>query len=282
MRLTNTKGLPDVFLKACEPRKQTSDISVTQLIDSPRAVQLKKRHYDSLEVDVSDQIWALFGTAIHNVLEKSADTDALVEENLSITMNGWKISGMADWFDGKVLCDYKTTSAWTIVYKSQVVKWEEQLNLYAHLYRAHGFKPEKLQIVAILKDWSKMKMMQSEDYPRNKVIVINVDLWSEEKAKLFLETKVELHQSQEPVADENLILCSKEERWEDADKWAVMKRGGKRALKLCDTQLLAQEIVDNKWKDAEYIEHRPAVARRCQEYCDVSAQCSQFNKGDSR
>ena len=42
------------YTRGTEP----SDISVTQLIDSPQVLQLRKKHRDDIVEDVSDRIWA--------------------------------------------------------------------------------------------------------------------------------------------------------------------------------------------------------------------------------
>ena len=48
---------------------QPSDISVTQLIDSPQVLQLRKQHKDDIVEDVSDRIWAIYGSAVHAIVE---------------------------------------------------------------------------------------------------------------------------------------------------------------------------------------------------------------------
>jgi hypothetical protein len=61
-------------------------------------------------------------------------------------------------------------------------------------------------------------------------------------------------------------MCTDEERWTTPQKFALMKNGAKRATKLFD---IKPETVE----DGYFIEHRPAVYRRCEDYCSVSKFC---------
>lgn len=67
--LTNKFNLPEVFVQACKIDRHftNGDISVTGLIDSPQIFMLKKNH--EYEVDVSEKIDMLLGTAMHHVFE---------------------------------------------------------------------------------------------------------------------------------------------------------------------------------------------------------------------
>ena len=57
-----------------------------------------KEQYDSqIEVDAVDMVWALFGTAVHSVLENSKQSDnVLTEERLYSEVDGWVLSGAVD------------------------------------------------------------------------------------------------------------------------------------------------------------------------------------------
>ena len=69
--ITNKYGLPDSFVEAVklDHHVTVGDISCTQLIDSPQIRYLKKNH--DIEEDVMDRMWALFGSAVHHILERS-------------------------------------------------------------------------------------------------------------------------------------------------------------------------------------------------------------------
>ena len=159
MKLTNKFGLPDPVVRALtrsEYSKGDSNRSITQLIDSPRVRILRQEHWDDLEEDVSEKMWAVMGTAAHKMFEDTADEKRVSEERLYTEIDGWVISGAIDVQkienDGIVVMDYKTTSVWSVILgKSQ---WEYQLNCYAALVRRVKNVPVKgLKVIAILRDW---------------------------------------------------------------------------------------------------------------------------------
>lgn len=78
MRITNKFNLPETIVKAVkhDTHKMApgADLSVSALIDAPQIRVLKKRVRD-LEQDASEMLWALLGTAMHNVLERAYNTN---------------------------------------------------------------------------------------------------------------------------------------------------------------------------------------------------------------
>ncbi len=68
---TNEFNLPESYVQAVKIDKHRvhGDISVTQLIDSARVRVLRKQHDEV--IDVSTMVWALLGTSIHTLLERS-------------------------------------------------------------------------------------------------------------------------------------------------------------------------------------------------------------------
>lgn len=84
--LTNKLGLPDTIVKACsyDSHKVAGDLSVTQLIDSPRVRILKRKH--DYEEDVSDMLFALMGTALHHILER-ANIDQVRQRAFMLTVD---------------------------------------------------------------------------------------------------------------------------------------------------------------------------------------------------
>ena len=76
MIMTNEHNIPVQFLnfeKSEKYSKGHADISVTTLIDSPRVNILRQEYEKQMTFDVADKIWALFGTAVHKVLESSKE-----------------------------------------------------------------------------------------------------------------------------------------------------------------------------------------------------------------
>ena len=99
MQLTNKFNLPQTFVNVIQRptyTKGNAHISATELINSPRIVQLKQKHWDDLEQDASEMVWALFGTSVHGLLERFSSESELVEERIQIELDGQVISGQPD------------------------------------------------------------------------------------------------------------------------------------------------------------------------------------------
>ena len=285
MKITNKFNLPETILNVlARPTysKGKANISATELINSPRIVQLKRKHWDDVEEDASSMVWSLFGSAVHNILEHGKQDNHIVEERVHITHEGWHISGAVDlqevYEDGIVINDYKTTTAWAV--QNDKPEWEEQLNIYAWLIQKAKNKPVKgLRIVAIVRDWSARDAKAKEDYPQAPIVILDQQLWPFEKAELFIEERLKAHGEAyfESETDGQLPECSPEDMWEKPTTWAVIKVGGKRAKSVHSTQRDADADLSTAGKGYE-IQVRPGERTRCKSYCQVSQWCTQYQK----
>jgi hypothetical protein len=274
MKVTNKYNLPESFVHACSRDYSPSinRISVTQLIDSPLIRRLRIAHWDKIEVDVSDMIWMLLGTSVHYVLEQHSilNKNLLTEEYLTAEIDGQIISGQIDLMDNNgVISDYKVTSVYAFLL-SDKDSWHKQLNVYKWLYNKNGFDVSKLQIVAILRDWSKMKSLRDSNYPEVPVIIKEIDIMSNDEVEEYIRERIKIHN------DIN-YECSDEEKWARGGKFAVMKKGRKRALKLFDKKEDAEEYLKSL-DDKHYIEERPKEYFRCENFCDVNKFCPFYQK----
>jgi hypothetical protein len=193
---------------------------------------------------------------------------------------GWKVTGATDLYDGKgVITDIKNTSVWSVL-RGVKDDWVIQLNLYCALWRNHNWPVTKLQIIAILRDWSKHQIKRSSDYPKHQVQVLPVPLWLPEDAHKYMTERVTLHQEAEHLSDADLPMCSPGERWERPTTYAVKVKGQKRAKRVLESMEEAEVWAkDNMKKDFD-IEVRPGESVRCESYCDCSQFCD-FKKGGS-
>ena len=287
MKITNKFNLPETFLSFARDGKYDkgqSDISVTTLIDAPRVNILKQQRTDDIEADVSDMIWPLFGTAVHHMLESAAPKgNVTMEERLFVNIDNWVVSGQIDHqeeHNGVIfISDYKVTSVWSVIYGKE--DWVRQLNCYAHMVRlAKGKDVGGVRIIAILRDWQRREAQFKPDYPQSPVAVVEIPLWDSAKAQAYMEERVHLHQDAQMIWDtrEAVVECSDEERWTKADSWAVMKMGGKRATKVCETEDEAKEWIKNQspTRLAYQVVKRPGGRTRCEQYCSVSEFCTQW------
>jgi hypothetical protein len=273
MQITNLTRLPEPLVNAVSRKREPRQgiISVTELISPPQMRALTLKHWSELTEDASDRIWATMGQLMHKLLEEHGreSREHLIEHTLTSEVEGLIVTGTLDLYrnDGGVLTDYKFVSVWTTI-DGVKREWEQQLNLYAELLRRHGHAVNRLEIVAIYRDWSKMRA-QDSSYPQSQVSVFDVPLWPQDEAAGFLEERVRLHKQAEGGV---FIACTAEERWERRTKYALMRRGRKSALKLFDTHEEATAAVS---QPDQYVEMRPGASTRCESYCAVSAFCQQ-------
>lgn len=261
MRITNHYGLPAPLVNAIRNdaySKGESDISVTQLVQPPQPRKLLRGREPA--EDASDRIWTLLGQAVHTILERAYPDTAITEKRLFTKVRGWIVSGQFDVYDNGALSDYKVTSVYAREAKRE---WINQLNLLAALCRRNEMPVARVEIVAIYRDWRKKEAL-SEDYPQSQVAVLPVPLWAPEEAEAFLEDRVMVHQMEVPPP------CTDEERWLSPEKWALMKKGQKRAIKLYDAR---PEI---ELESGQYWGHRPGSYRRCESYCQAAPICPQW------
>lgn len=284
MKLTNKFHLPQTIvnvLKRPTYSKGKANLSVTQLINSPKIVALSSKFADELEEDASDMVWSLFGSAIHNVLEHGKDHNHVIEERIHVEIDGWKISGAVDLQiineDGSIsIRDYKTTSAWAAM--SDKVEWEQQLNLYAWLVqKVKGKSVKDLGIVAILRDWSRREASTREGYPEAPIKELPIVLWTLEEQEEFVRHRISKHSECEFALEvgEHLPKCTPAEMWEKPTVYAVRKKGGVRAKSLHESEEEANAAVAHLGKDYE-VEVRPGERTRCANFCAVNAYCQQW------
>ena len=230
MEYTNASNLPKAIERAVanDPySSKGSNISATRLIAPPRIRVLEMRNWDLLKEDVSDKIFALLGQSVHHIIERSKQRIDLSERRLfykddKIT-NGWTLSGSFDYLErtGRLI-DFKVTSAWATLNALENPKpeWENQLNVLDFLCRKNQktltsyskpIKVRSLSIMAILRDWSKLRVMQSDNYPRKQVVMIPVRRWTPKEQDDYIKARIKLHQDAEKSS--KLPLCTAKERW---------------------------------------------------------------------
>lgn len=269
MKITNRRNLPFPLVAACAPREPRPDrISVTQLIGPPRIRTLSLEHWDEIEEDAADRLWAVMGSAMHALLEQHGSSDALTEERLEarLVREGASypvLSGRPDYYDADgVLWDWKFTSLWAL--KDGVKpEWSRQLNVYAWLFRMHSFEVKALRVCAVFRDWSKSDAMKGLPPAQ----VYEVEMLEHTTVEDYICARLDL------FASDPMALCTPEERWDTPPIFAVMKQGNKRAIKLCDTREDAEREMIERGTKGGYVQERPGRSIRCEQYCPVAKFC---------
>ena len=286
MIVSNRLNLPAAFVNAVSVRRHNEPgcFSATTLNKGCKEIILSDRHFDEITVDAADSVWAVWGTAVHALLESQPDNN-FHEESFKVPVSNSFVTGQVDSYDMEngVINDWKTASVWKVQF-NDFKDWRAQGLTYAWLLQQSGLEVKKCRFVALLKDHSKTKAKNDSSYPQSPVFIYEFDVTAadmEETAARILSKVQEIENAYE-LDDDAIEPCSAEERWADGEKWAVMKNGRKTAIKLFDNSADADAMA-GEMGNAYYVEHRPAISRKCGEYCNCKDFCNFYkamNKGE--
>ena len=269
MKVTNELGLPQAFINALnlEKHNEKGCYSATTLLKGACETILADRHFDEIEIDVADCVWQIWGTAVHLIFEK-AGIEGFTEEKFEVPVSNSKVTGRVDLYDleNETVYDWKTASTWKVQF-NDFSDWDKQGLIYAWLMKQNGLKVKEIKFVALLKDHSKSKARKDFEYPQKPVVVHTVKATAEalEEIEKYIVSKIKSFEEAEKLADADLPECTKEERWQDNDKYAVMKEGRKTAIKLFDNKEEAEKNMSAL--GGTYVEERIAEPKKCQSYC---------------
>lgn len=271
MKITNKMNLPAALIGAVQNHEhRKGNFSVTQLLKGSTEIALEMMFPDKLEMDVSDMVNMLLGTAVHKMLEEQEKEGVLNEYYMEVPILGtFTVSGTADVIDTLIMriSDYKTCSSWKIIYKD-FEDWKEQGKGYCYLFNElTGKMIREFEIVAVIKDWSPTEAARNHEYPQKPIVSIKFEFTETEiygVAERWQEKIIEVLQK---MVTMDFGACSEKERWAKPAKYALMKEGRKSAIKLYDTE---EEAEAAKGDDKNmYVEHRPGEDTKCDKYCIV-------------
>lgn len=315
MKITNKHNLPEAIVKAVSNKTTYSghdeirNYSITQLLSTPRIFWLTKRHDAEMEEDVMDKIYQILGSSVHYILEKANEDSPnhVIEKRFTYTTDTGKvITGGLDSINivGNILEDWKLTSVYTWIYRnrngSRVEEYTKQLNMYRFLAAQKGYKIDKLKIHMIFRDYNKKSGQYDRNYP-NIVETIDIPVWGLDVSRAFLEETVNNFESCKNIPDDELPICTPEERWQTQTTYAVRKSGLVKAKKVLFSQLAAKKWIDeecdnvakkkvkqssgeeyekafDKAKSLYYIEKRYGENLRCQGYCPCKDFCNFYQQ----
>lgn len=290
MNLTNRLGLPDIYCQAVEIFESDydrgkSDYTATQLQRPVRISVLLKRHWQDVEEDVSDRLWSLAGQTGHLIFERVGakyPKRYIVERRCYCDVDGYTIGAKLDCYDidEATIWDYKETSVFKFL-MGDTRDWEAQLNVNRLAFLSTvismdfigqttslgRFPVTALKILVKLKDWKAREARRKKDYPQAPIHIVELPIWSNEAVELYISQRIAAFEA----GQDNPPVCTPEERWERGKKWAVMKVGRKRAVKLFEDEGSAQALVETDGK--HYLEERVPEPARCLYYCPVAQFC---------
>lgn len=286
MIVSNRLNLPAAFVNAVSTTRHNAPgcFSATTLNKGAKEIILSDRHFDEITVDAADSVWAVWGTAVHALLESQPDNN-FHEEKFKVPVCNSFVTGQVDSYDMEhaTIFDWKTASVWKVQF-ADFGDWYKQGMTYAWLLKQSGLDVRHCVFVALLKDHSKSKAAKDASYPQSPVFKYEFDVTDEElqQTEARIIAKVQEIESAYKLDDDAIEPCSAEERWADGEKWAVMKNGRKTAIKLFDNSADADAMA-GEMGNAYYVEHRPAISRKCGEYCNCKEFCNFYkamNKGE--
>lgn len=287
MILTNKLNLPQPFVDAATNDHEYTEgrYSVTELLGGTCEAILKRRHSDELTDDVADMVWAIFGSAVHEILQNADESESQLKENwidcqLDGSLSGYSLSGIFDLYDDStgIVTDYKTASVWKVQF-GDFDDWRKQTLMYCWLLQQIGFDAWTGRIVALLKDHSIRKARTEKGYPEHPVVTLewrfsNADM---EQIEDEIYRWFAIVAAQNRLADDDLTPCDEQQRWHKPDKWAVMKKGNKRAVRVYadkgDAYQRAAGENREAGKELYYVEERMGEDTKCDSYCSVSDFC---------
>jgi len=282
MKIVNRDGLPiELFNAVCHNwyggANEVRDWSVTELINPIRVTLLQKRHDSEIEVEASQLLWAMLGSAMHIVLERGSEDKKkyLTESRFKTILNDKIISGGVDIFDleENKIADYKFQTVWNYIYlDDHIENLQLQVSFYKELLERHGNKVNSAQIIYLFRDYQSYMTKNNPNYPKQSWAVVDIDfLPNPEEVMKQKITEIEKYKD---VPDTELPLCTHRQRWQKYPTY-VFKAGNKivRRIELENEEAEAtarQYIEEHPEYKYELVKEQP---KRCPKYCNGRNFC---------
>ena len=278
MIYTNKLNLPKQFEKLDDEHKPIDKVfSVTELLKPSKEILLTRKYYDDIKIDIADIIPALFGTAVHNIMEQRVPDDYLAEQSVyaifDIFGELYKIKGRCDLLSLKqqVIEDYKTCTT----SKKDFEEWRLQGLMYAYLtFKTFNVIIRKLKFYALLKDWSKIKAATSSNYPQSPIFIWEYEISDSDYdfIESFMRDKlIEIINGGKS--------CTDEDCWYTGTQYAVYKNANdKKATYVTDDETDAHNYITNKCGGMGEIQVRKGNYIKCMYYCACNRFCEQYKE----
>lgn len=278
MIITNESRLPAALVEVVSRRRRPrlGTFSVSELVGPPQIRALTLRHWAELTEDAASRLRLFTDGLLHHAIASYGQIDGRPVERLRrCECDGGLIAGS---FDvprvGDELQEYRSVSTWRVT-NGAPRDWVERMNLYAEVLRRNGVNVTALTVVAMFRDFSASRGREA-NYPQAEVQTFGTPLWEPADTAEFLRARLALHTAAESGT---YTECSSEERWQKPDKFALMKVGRQKAVRVYDDEETARANITS---DQHYVEPRPGLSTRCEFHCRVAAFCPQRAAMSSR
>ena len=290
MKITNKKDLPQALVDLVKNSQfgfTEKCYSATTILNPTRYVILNRRHNDELEVDVSECINQVLGTATHSIIEKFDKTgyaEVYLKEEIR---DDYFLTGKCDLYNEETFAleDYKTATVWKIKF-ADFDDWRKQGLIYAWLLIKKGHHVEKVRFHALLKDWTarekRLADLKGDFYPDSQVYTYEFKITSADLVEIesFIRSKFDELIESEKLSDDELLDCGEKDTWYTGDKYAVYGKSRYKAIRVFETEKEAKDWLENK--GGEEIVARKGEYRKCQDYCECCKFCKYYEERKAR
>jgi hypothetical protein len=297
-------------------RVDPNTISATSLLKPIKQLILARRvpKEDGVE-DISGLVASRMGTAIHNEIEKvwlnnyKSSMDKLgypikVIEKIRINptsgdlqeaydmdegiipvymeirtdkkVGNFTITGKFDFVSEGRVQDFKSTSTYTYVNKTNDEKYILQGSLYRWL-NPELITDDYMDVHFIFTNWMPSQVASNPNYPPNKVMAYPLELLSLHETEAYVNTKLMALTSQMYDLEEDLPECTDEDLWRTDPVWKYYKNPAKttRSTKnFTDSYSAAERLV--KDGSVGLVVEVKGEVRACK-YCPAFSVCKQKN-----
>jgi hypothetical protein len=283
-------------------------ISVTALIKPLKKLLLGMRVDPTTATsDVSGNIATSMGTAIHNAIESAwvnnyasslatlgfpkqlidrivinpdptkldpNDVPIYLEQRSSKVVGKYTVSGKFDIvLEGRVE-DFKSTSAYSFVHKTNDEAYVLQGSIYRWL-RPDIITQDVMAIQYIFTDWAKISALQNPKYPQAKVLEYKLNLLSIEETENYIVNKLNDIERLINAPESMLPACTPEDLWQKEPQYKYYKNPEKttRSTKNFDS---LQEANNQRLSDGNVgiVKTTPGKIVACR-YCSGFEICKQ-------
>lgn len=310
-KYSNASAVPlslAVFLATDYYDNDDTCISATSLIKPLRQIILSSRiPTEQVSVDLANMTASRMGTAIHDGIEKAwlsnykqamldlgypqkiidrviinPTPDQLfegcfpvyLERRSSKQVGKHKVSGKFDFVGEGRLEDFKSTSTYTYVNKTNDDKYIWQGSIYRWL-NEDIITQDEMAIQFIFTDWSAARARAESNYPQQRIQQQIFPLKSVQETHNFVVRKLEQIDKYWNAKEEDIPVCSDEDLWRSAPAFKYYKNPEKTARSTKNfTTIQDARLFQIENGGVGIIKEVPGQVTACK-YCSAFSACSQ-------
>ena len=227
-------------------------ISATSLLKPLKSLVLASQVPSDQQVtDIHDLVPSRIGTAIHDSIEMAWKSERLgsildslgynhishkikvnppldtlekdiipvyMEQRTTKELDGITVGGKYDFIMDGILTDFKSTSTYTYINKTNNEKYQLQGSIYRWL-NPDVITADYMEIHYIFTDWKPTLADTQKDYPPSRAMAVKIPLLSIEETENFIRSKINQFKTHRTSKEEGLPACNDEELWRKESVW---------------------------------------------------------------